>query len=161
MATSESPISELIAENLSGAATEGAELVGISVDAEPKEIVDAINRFLTQPKKAGWFSKVDNWQDRALPIGSLWGTAMMREFGWQWANLIQHDHNDFEVIALVNGDRSLAVFPFHYCFGCLENHVTPTVLLAFNMLKAGTIPQQVAKSYTNLMDGVHHIVPPV
>jgi hypothetical protein len=160
MSTSESPISQSIADNLPGAAEEGAELVGITVDAYPQEIVAAINHFLTKPKKVGWLKKLDNWEDRALPIGSLWGSAMSREFGWQWVNLIQHDHNDFKVIALVNGDRSLAIFPFHYCFGCLENNVTPTVLLAFNMLKAGTIPPQAAKSYTNLMDGVHHIVPP-
>ncbi len=159
MSTSESPVSKEIAGNLAGAAEEGAELVGVKVDAAPKVIVDAINRFLSKPKKAGWFKKVDNW-DRALPIGSLWGSAMAREFGWHWADLIQHDHDDFKVIAIVNGDRSLAIFPFHYCFGCLENNVTPTVLLAFNMLKDGAIPPQKAKSYTNLMDGVHHIVPP-
>jgi len=160
MSTSEEPIPESIAENLHGAAAEGAELVGTSVDAEPEKIVDAINRFLTKPKKGGWFSKVDNWDDRALPIGSLWGAAMVREFGWTWASLIQHDHDDFKAIAVVNEDRSLAVFPFHYCFGCLESNVTPTPLLAFNMLRAGKIPQQEAGGYTNLMDGVQHIVPP-
>jgi hypothetical protein len=160
MSTSEEQIPESLAENLHGAAAEGAALVGTSVDAATEDIVDAINRFLTKPKKGGWFAKIDNWEDRALPIGSLWGAAMVREFGWSWASLIQHDHDDFKAIALVNEDRSLSIFPFHYCFGCLENKATPTVLLAFNMLKAGTIPQQEAGGYTNLMDGVQHIVPP-
>jgi len=160
MATSESPIAESTAKLIPGTAAEGAKLVGTTVNAEPQEIIETINRFLTKPKKAGWFVKVDNWVDRALPIGSLWGTAMARQFGWQWVQLIQHDHNDFKVVALVNEDRSLAIFPFHYCFGCLENHVTPTVELAFNMLKAGSIPPQEVNSYINLMDGVHHIVPP-
>lgn len=86
---------------------------------------------------------------------------MVRQFGWQWASLTQHDHDDFKAIAVVSDDRSLAIFPFHYCFGCLENHVTPTVLLAFNMLDGGGIPQQEARGYINLMDGVNHIVPPV
>ena len=160
MSTSEEPIPESIANNLLGAARDGAELVGTSVDAEPDKIVEAIDRFLTNPKKRGWFSKIDNWDDRALPIGSLWGAAMVRAFGWQWASLIQHGHDDYKAIALVNDDRSLMVFPFHYCFGCLEDNVTPTVLLAFNMLEAGKIPQQEAHSYANLMDGVQHIVPP-
>ncbi|MCO8123285.1 hypothetical protein NHH03_16165 [Stieleria sp. TO1_6] len=149
-----------MAANLHGAATEGAELVGTSVDAEPAVIVEAINSFLAKPKKAGWFAKVDNWDDRALPIGSLWGHAIARKFGWQWASLTQHDHDDFKAIAIVNDDRSLAVFPFHYCFGCLENHVPPTVLLAYNMLDAAKIPQQPPGGYMNLMDGVHHIIPP-
>jgi len=131
------------------------------LDTLPETIIDAINRFLTKPKKGGWLFKVDNWADRALPIGSLWGSAMVREFGWQWAILGQNGHDDSKAMALVNDDRSLAVFPFDYCFGCLENNVTPTVLLAFNMLKADKIPKQEAGSYTNLLDGVQHIVPPV
>lgn len=160
MSTSEEAIPESITNHLHGAATEGAELIGTSVDAEPEKIVDAINRFLTKPKKGGWFSKIDNWDDRAIPIGSLWGVTMVREFGWRWASLIQHDHDDFKAIAIVNYDCSLAIFPFHYCFGCLENKATPTVLLAFNMLRAGKIPKQEPRGYTNLMDGVRHIVPP-
>jgi len=34
-----------------------------------------------------------------------------------------------------------------------------TVTLSFNMLVAGTIPKMKAKSHTNVMDGVHRIVP--
>ncbi len=167
MSTTEERISESIAENLVGAAEEGAALIGVSMTDTASSIVEAINQFLEPPKKTGWFSKakvdpqIDNWSDRALPIGSLWGETMVRHFGWHWASLIQHDHDDYKVIAVVNDDRSLAVFPFHYCFGCLENHVYPTVLLAFNMLEAGTIPSQPANGFVNLMDGVRHIVSPV
>ncbi len=85
---------------------------------------------------------------------------MVRQFGWHWADITQHDHNDFKVVAVVSEDRSLAIFPFHYCFGCLENNVTPAVLLAFNMLVAGKVPKLEARGYANLMDGVRHIVPP-
>ncbi len=166
MSTTEEPVDQSISEHLDGSAGEGATLVGVTLDDPPLSIVEAINRFLEPPKKKGWFSKpkadpsIDNWVDRALPIGSLWGQTMVRHFGWHWASLIQHDHDDFKAIAVVNEDRSLAVFPFHYCFGCLENHVYPTILLAFNMLEAGKIPQQSRNGFANLMDGVRHIVPP-
>lgn len=160
MSTSEEPLPESIAENIPGAAAEGAELVGISVDAEPQEIVAAINDFLTTANKSDAVADIDLWTDRALPLGCLWGEALARAFEWQWASLIQHDHDDYQAVAIVNPDRSLAIFPFHYCYGCLENRVIPTVLLAFNMLQAGTIPPQKPRGYVNVMDGVRHIIPP-
>ncbi len=165
MSTTEEPVDESVASSILGAAREGAQIVGVNPSADAPTIMTAINTFLT-PKKAGWFRKpkidpnIDNWTDRALPIGSLWGETMIRHFGWTWASLIQHDHDDFKVIAAVNDDRSLAIFPWHYCFGCLENSVHPTVLLAFNMLEADKIPAQEPGGFTNLMDGVQHIIPP-
>lgn len=166
MSTTEIPVPDSIAEGLVGAAGEGADLLGISADDEPSKVIEAVNRFLEPPKKKSWFSKAkvnpetDNWTDRALPIGSLWGQMMVRYLGWHWASLIQHDRDDFKAIAVVNEDRSLVIFPFHYCFGCLENSVHPTILLAFNMLEAGKIPAQPEGAFVNLMDGVHHIMPP-
>ncbi len=62
MSTSEEPIPASIAGSLPGAAAERAELVGVRFDAAPRDIADAINRFLTKPKKRRWFSKVDNWE---------------------------------------------------------------------------------------------------
>ncbi|MDA0920901.1 MAG: hypothetical protein O2945_17660 [Planctomycetota bacterium] len=165
MSTTEESVVESVAASIPGAAAEGAAIVGVDPNADASIIMEAINEFLT-PKKSGWFRKpkadpnVDNWTDRALPIGCLWGETMVRHFGWNWASLIQHDHDDFKAIAVVNEDRSLAIFPWHYCFGCLENSVHPTVLLAFNMLEAGKIPDQQPSGFTNLMDGVQHIVPP-
>jgi len=146
MSTTEEPVAESIARGIPGAAVEGAEIVGVDPSEGAKTKIEAINSFLT-PKKSGWFGRntdtiIDNWTERSLPIGCLWGEIMVQHFGWSWANLIQHDHDDFKAISVVNDDRSLAIFPWHYCFGCLENDVHPTVLLAFNMLEAGKIPQQ-------------------
>lgn len=39
--------------------------------------------------------------------------------------------------------------------------VYPTIELAFNMLSAGTIPTFDDRAYENMMDGVHHVIPPV
>lgn len=164
MSTTELPLDDSIAEHLDGAAREDAELVGVSVDDRSSTIINAINRFLEPSsggarRQSGVECNVDNWTDRALPVGSLWGQTMVRCFGWHWASLIQHDHDDFRAVAIVNEDRSLAVFPFYYCFGCLENDVYPKILLAFNMLEAGKIPQQPKYGFMNLMDGVQHIMP--
>jgi hypothetical protein len=159
MNVTELPIESNIAEHLPGATKEGAKLVAISETDEPIKIVEAINTFVANPPKKKWFKRTDNW-DLAMPIGSLWAEQMRRQFNWGWVNMIQHDHNDFKVLALFDSKRSVGIYPFHYVYGCLENKVYPTILLAFNMLIAGKIPEFEDHSYTNLMDGVQHIIPP-
>jgi hypothetical protein len=159
MRISEQPLDPEIASNLIGAAAEGAALVGVKPDAEPLKIVEAINAFVAKPPKS-WFKKVDNWTDRALPLGSLWGAQMVRQFGWEWASITQHDQGDAKAMCVFDQRRSLAIYPFEFIFGCLESKSYPTILLAFNMLVAGKVPELDAAGYMNLMDGVRHVVPP-
>ncbi len=160
MNITEAPIEPNIAELLPGAAKEGADLVGVSVDDQPAEIIQAINDFLAKPPKKRWFRKVDNWNDRAMPLGALWGMQMVRHFDWEWVGVIQHDFDDLKAIGVFDKKRSLGVYPFHFVYGCVQNGAYPTILLAFNMLSAGEIPAFDERAYQNLMDGVQHIVPP-
>lgn len=157
MSTTEEELPESMAQNLVRAAIEGAEIVAAEMDSSAHEVISKINTFLEPPNSKN--SNVDNWSDLVLPIGCLWAKVVIEHFGWAWVSLIQHDHDDFQAVAIVNQDRSLAIFPFHYIFGCLENGVDPTILLAFNMLDTGGIPPQPANGYANMMDGVRHIIP--
>jgi hypothetical protein len=164
MKVTELQFDDSLRAHVPGAAKEGAAIVGVAATDSPLSIVEAINGFVAKPPKRGWFekvdNKVDNWNDRALPVGALWATQMERRFGWEWVNTIQHDHNDFKVVGVFDKERRLGIYPFHYVFGCLENGVYPTILLAFNMLVAGDIPRFEPLAYVNLMNGVRHIVPP-
>lgn len=144
-------------QRLPGAAREGAALVGVSVIDDPVRIVTAVNTFVANPPKARFFKKVDNWNDRALPLGALWGEQLVRAFGWQW--MLVHIEDDTE-IGVFSAERGVGVYPFDYVFGCLESGEYPTILLAFNMLAEGSLPAFQDRSYVNLMDGVQHIVPP-
>src|SRR5579885_1191186 len=112
--------------NIEGSAGEGAELIGVSVDATPLAIVAAINAFVTksQKRRSGRF---DNWTDRALPLGSLWGCQLVRQFGWEWAGVIFHEPGDSKAFGVFAKDRSLAVYPWHFIFGCLENKAPVTI----------------------------------
>jgi hypothetical protein len=157
MRITEEQIKPSMLENLEGSAGEGAEMVGIAIDATPLEIVTAVNEYVSKPPKK---RRVDNWEERALPLGSLWGCQLVRQFGWEWSGVIFHDQGDSKAFGVFAKDRSLAVYPWHFIFGCLENKAPVTILLSFNMLAAGKVPAQEAKAYVNLMEGVHHIVPP-
>jgi len=159
MRISEYSVEPHILEGIDGSAVEGASLVGVASDDPPPKIVTAINTFVSKPPR-GLPGRVDNWTDRALPLGSLWGQQLVRQFGWEWSGVVFHDHGDTKAIGVFTRDRSLAIYPWHFVFGCLENNATVTILLSFNMLLAGRIPAQGRGEYVNVMDHVHHIVPP-
>jgi hypothetical protein len=92
----EQPLAEKVASNLSGAAAEGAALAGVAVDAPPQKIVESLNAYVADSLNNS-SNEVDNWTDRALPLGCLWAAQLIREFGWEWATVVQHDENDFKM----------------------------------------------------------------
>lgn len=158
MSISEDKIMPNIMEGIEGSAEEGASLVGVATTEPPLRIVTAINAFVSKPPE-DLSDQVDNWTDLALPLGSLWGQQLVRQFGWEWSSVVFHDQGGNKAIGVVTKDRSLAVYPWHFVFGCLENNAGVTILLAFNMLLAESIPPQMQGGYVNLMEHVHPLVP--
>lgn len=160
MNITEESIPITVDRNLLGSSREGAEMVGVSTGSSASEILEAINGFVSAPPKKKLFSKVNNWDDRALPLGALWGEQLVREFDWEWTSVTFHDQGDSKAVGVVSSDRSLVVYPFHFIFGCLENKAPVTIMLAFNMLRGGEVPAFEPRGFENLMECVHHIVPP-
>ena len=157
----ETPIEPDMLHNIKGAASEGAKLLKIDEsNISPQEIIESINKFVMDIQKKE-NKDIDIWTDLSLPLGCLWGEQMVREFEWEWANIVQHDHDDFKAIGVFAKDRSLAIFPWYFIFGCLKNGAPVKIALAYNMYKDGSgIPELPANGYINLMDHVHHIIPP-
>ncbi len=132
-------------------------------DAPPQRTLEAIETYLDEWRKPkGGFlsrlfaSKPDSTQ-AALALGSVWGNQIVRAFDWQWV-CAQSDGKDFYCV--VSPDRSLAIYPTYFMKGCLDNPaVDCTAVLAFNMLAAGSVGQLPPGGYTDLMSGVHRVVP--
>ncbi|QEG02810.1 hypothetical protein Mal15_69310 [Stieleria maiorica] len=89
-------------------------------------------------------------------LGCLWGAQLVRELNWEWCEIHFDDGLD---VALVSPARDMVIFPFTFINSCLEKQVVCTVELSFNILIERT-PEYDTGSYLNLMDYVHHIVPP-
>jgi len=156
--TEESQVEEHLLDQFGAVADEGRQLIGRGGCNDPKELIESINEFLSKPTKKKWFKKVDNWTEKALPIGTLWGEVFVKELGWEWINVTFEDGS--QSVGVFSRDRSIGFYPWHFVLGCVENGATVTVLLAWNMLKEGAVPKTAPNSYVNLMDGVHHIIPP-
>jgi len=101
---------------------------------------------------------VADGDEARLIFGSLWGEQLVKQFGWQWAKVTFEDES--EAFGVFSPDRSLAIYPLEFMLGCFQDpDVGVTVLLCFNMLLARKVPKLKPKSYTNVMDGVHRVVP--
>lgn len=146
---------------LEGAAEEGAAILGVSMSDKPDSIVAAIDKFVFawQGGKRKLKKGIDP-EDVPYMLGSLWGQQLVRKFGWDWKMVTFHEHGDSTAPGVLSPDRSLAVYPIHFIIGCFEDStVDATIMLSYNMLKAGDTGEDKPGEYLNYMDVVHRIVP--
>jgi len=163
MNITEEPIPDEILGNIRGCANGAVKVLGDKfANADPATIVEALDEFAYRWQKGDRppATVVEDGEEARLIFGSLWGEQLVKEFGWQWAKVIFHDYGDSVAFGVFSPDRSMAIYPLEFMLGALrDSTVDVTVMLAFNMLKAGKVPMMKKKSYTNVMDGVHRIVP--
>ncbi len=127
--------------------------------ATAQDLVEAVDQCVydLQQGKGPKFGPDD---DPEMTLGSLWGQQLVRELGWEWAAVTFHEHDDAKAVGVFSPDRALAIYPFHFIYGCLENAAEVTIMLSFNLLVDGSkVPKLPPGSYENVMDNVHYIVP--
>ena len=163
MSVLEEPVSDEILGNIRDCAADCLELLGSQFTADhPARLVDAIDNFTYRLQKgdATASASFEDTEDAGLILGSLWGQQLVKQFGWQWAKVTLHDDGNAVMFGVVSPDRSLAIYPFEFVEQCLNDaRIDCTIMLSFNMLLDAGIPQMDAGSYTNVMDGIHRIVP--
>ncbi|MCO8120888.1 hypothetical protein NHH03_04000 [Stieleria sp. TO1_6] len=156
---SESPILAEHVDLVHKVANDAATFLGVDPNSAPPEtVVERVDDFVYRLQKGE--VAAPEGEDVEVYFGCLWGQQLVRELGWQWANVTFHDHGDSQAMGVFSPDRSLAIYPFHFITGCLENGAPVTIMLAFNTLRDGeSVPALPPQAYENVMDNVHHIVP--
>lgn len=155
--TQESPVGSDMLKQFDAVADEGRALLGDGTVNTAGDLIAAIDDYVSR-EAASYADDVDVWEERALPVGTLWGETLVRELGWEWVKVQFEDESG--AIGVFSRDRSVGIYPWYFIYGCIENGAPVTIELAWNMVREGAIPAQPANSHTNLMDGVHHIIPP-
>lgn len=147
-------------EQLQEVAMQAAAFLGVDLHSDsPSSIVRSVDECVFRTQK-GDGPKLPKGEQIEGFLGTLWGEAMIREFGWNWSKVILHEHEDVTAIGIFPPDRSLAIYPFHFIFGCIENSVPVTIMLAFEILKDGSrVPSLPEYGYENVMDHAHHEIP--
>jgi hypothetical protein len=157
---SETPLDLEITKLIQSCAATAARLLSVNGDeVTPAAMVDAIDACVYQLQHDGG-PELSAEEEPEYLFGSLWGEQLVRQLGWQWAQVVFHEYDDSQAVGVFSPDRALAIYPIHFIHGCLENDAPVTIALAFNMLVDGKrIPKLPQGGYENVMDNVHHIVP--
>lgn len=146
-------------ENIQGWAADAVALLGLSTTATAEATIRTIDEFIFAWQK-GQRPPLAADQDLSVTLGSLWGQQLVRELGWHWAAVTFDDTPDAHAVGVFSPDRSLAIYPFHFVFGCIDDACPVTIELAFNILVDGRrVPALPKGSYENVMDNVHHSLP--
>ena len=154
------PLNDETMGSIRGCAGDALTVLGLNATADPAALIEAADDFAHRWQKGDRppSDAVEDTEQARLFFGSLWGEQLCRQFGWEWARVVFGDGS--ATFGVVSPDRSLAVYPLDFMLGCMQDAgVDVTVALSFNMLLAGSLPKMRRRSYTNVMDGVHRIVP--
>jgi hypothetical protein len=161
LSVSDQPIPKKTMAHIEGCARDALKVLGAKLaEADPPAIVEAIDAFAYRWQKGRRppADAVKDTEEARLIFGSLWGQQLVKQFGWEWVQ-VNFGDGSF-TFAVVSSNRSLVVYPLDFMLGCMQDPgVDVTVALAFNMLVAGSVPKMRRQSYTNVMEGVHRIVP--
>lgn len=131
---------------------------GLMVRVEPGEdtpgaIIAAIDVFLGK-WQAGERPDVDEDDDLALMLGSLWGQQVVEALGWEWASMtLPGKRKPVVVIGVFSPDRAAALYPFHAVRAGLDKGAPVAVRRVFSMLMEGAkLHGLPARGYKNVMD---------
>lgn len=156
--TEDSLESEML-DNLEACAAEAASWLNVDMALPAEDLVRSVDEAVYKWQKADRPDAAEQ-EDMSFMLGSLWGQQLVRKLGWEWAMVTFEDHEDSRAVGVFSPDRALAIYPFHFIFGCMENNAPVTIMLSFNLLVDGSrIPPLPAVGYENVMDNVRHIVP--
>ena len=158
---SDEPLSDAAMASIRGCADDALQVLGPQyASADPTQVAEAVDKFAHRWQKGKRPSTelVEDTEQARLIFGSLWGEQLVKQFGWAWR---QVNFSDGSVaFGVVSPDRSLVIYPLDFMLGCMQDPgVDVAVALSFNMLVAGSLPKMKRRSYTNVMEGVHRIVP--
>lgn len=147
----EAPISDEQREGIDELAIDAAEYLQVDQASQTaRDILERIENWIRQLQSKQ--VQPIQGEEMDLLLGSLWGSQLVKALAWEWAEVTFLDSDNAEAIGVFSPDRSLAIYPFHYLYGCLEHSVEPCLVIAFDQLTApASHPRPTARHYQNLM----------
>jgi hypothetical protein len=116
-------------------------------------VVAAIDVFLNRWHQ-GERPELDEGDDLAFWLGSLWGQQVVEALGWQWSTLtIPRKKKPAVVLGVLSPDRSAVLFPLHAIQKCLKEGGPVPVRRVFGLLMEGDRLRDLPpRGYANVMD---------
>jgi len=117
----------------------GARLIGLDRTASPDEIVGAIKEKMGALRDEGVVPE----EDDIVGLGVLLGEQYVRRFDWHWAHVNFDDDFDDDnyFVCVLPVNNFLSINPIAWVNWILSGEKSNNVLLNFNMVAAGRVPQ--------------------
>ena len=149
-ATSDRPLDAIERAQVAKNAQRARDALGLHPLAAPEQVVRQIRDDVELLRRDFPTLKPNVRHNAVVSLGMLWGEMLCKEAGWEWCGLSRDGGEGF--LALVSHDRAYVVSPNDFITGQLTPHpgADNTVLLLFNMIRAGTLPRAKPGSYEML-----------
>lgn len=118
------------------------EMLKLETDPKPPELIVKMIKDLGDNIRR---ERIPNAEDYSILMACLWANQICSEMSWEWV-LLSDGKEDY--YGIVSPKREYAVLPMNYMKDVLTDPEREnTILLFYNMLKAGKFTQQEPKSY--------------
>ena len=145
----EKPLADNLLRELNAQAEDGVRhLMGkAAATATPKDVVAALLAHVDKVH-AGEIRSPKGKDDHVLMLACAWGEQVCRGLGYQWVHVQWEGGGS---IGIVPDNRAFAIYPMPYIRRIYEDpHADNTILLLYNMLAAGNVPQSKPWTYLTL-----------
>jgi len=154
MEVKENPIPATMRKEIKQHMADASLMVHVDTEVDtPGAIIGAIDVFLCNWQE-GERPDLDEDDDVALALGSLWGEQLVEALDWQWASVtFPGKKKPVVVLGVFSPDRAAALYPFHAVRACLDKGAPVVVRLLFSALMEGTKLRNLPpRGYQNVME---------
>ena len=123
----------------------GWDFLKLPENAPAEEAVDAVRQVIEDARAYSHAFKPNVRHNMTVSFGSVWGHMVCREAGWEWCSLSYRGSDEF--LAIVSPDRACFVSPVGFVDEKLDPETDNTILLLFNLIRAGRLPRSQPGAY--------------
>ena len=125
----------------------GGDYLKLPDDAPAAEALKALKAEVHRQRPSFASLKPNVRHNMSVALGSVWGHLLTKEAGWEWCAL---SRDGAEFLAVVSPDRACAISPVGFIGQQLAGDGDDTVVLLFNMIRAGKLPKAAPGEYRML-----------
>jgi hypothetical protein len=92
-------------------------------------------------------------------VAITWAEQIVKRHKWLWVKLVFHDYDNWKTLAVVSPDRSMIILPFASLHESIKGDSEVLIAASMNAIGSKVIPKFEPQSYTNIMHGLHRILP--
>ena len=141
------PLDQNEEEDLIANVLRGWDHLKLPDNASTSEALKVLKKEIHRLRPGFAFLKPNVRHNISVALGSVWGHLLTKETSWEWCGL---SLDGAEFLAVVSPDRACAISPVGFIQQQLAGDSDDTVILLFNMIRGGNLPNAAPGEYRML-----------